>query len=399
MMQTSGKTSFRALGAILLTVAFSATASAQFNQFTGSVSSDYNDPANWTTGIVPAGSAETAVIGQAGIAGAANPAVVDVTSSTPTGLFEFSVGEGGGTGTVNHSAGTIGTANWALVGRGAGSVGTYNLSGNGDVQVGGGAGGTGSFAAGVGGGSGTINIAGGTVASGGYTIGIDDGSTGIVNQSAGAVTAGTWINVGQAGGADGTYNLSGGSLTTDELSIGENGPVTGTFNASGTGVVNADETRVGRNDGSTGTLTVTGSDVDFTTNLFSVASNDGGLSLDSTGLVSFISDVTDISTLNVNGDVFLNDGLGAGSTASLSIDLTAGDPGGDLLLFDVGGDITGQFTGLSEGALVAGANGRTITYDYLGNGDIALVASVIPEPSSITLLMIAGFGLLKRRRA
>ena len=398
-MFNSGKTFFRALGAILLAVAFSATASAQFTQFTGAVSSDYNDPANWVGGVVPAGAGETAVIGQSGIAGAANPAVADVTSSTPTGLFEFSVGEGGGTGTVNHSAGTVGTANWALVGRGGGSVGTYNVSGTADVQVGGGTGGAAaSFAAGVSGGTGTINITGGTVNSSGYTFGVDAGSVGVVNQSAGTLNAGQWINVGQAGGADGTYNLSGGTVNTNELSIGENGPVVGTFNATGTGVVNAQVVRVGRNDGSTGTLNITGSNVDFDTDMFSVASSDGSLAVGSSGTVNFISDATDISTIDVTGDVFLNDGLGAGSTAALNIDLSAGDPGGNLLLFDVGGNITGQFTGLAEGALVPGSNGRTITYNYLGAGDIALI-SAIPEPSSLALLMIAGYGLLRRRRA
>jgi len=183
------------------------------------------------------------------------------------------------------------------------------------------------------------------------------------------------------------------------LSIGENGPVTGTFNAGGTGDVNAQLVRVGRNDGSTGTLNVIGSGVTFDTTNFSVASNDGGLSLNSTGTVNFISDATDISTVNVAGDVFLNDGLGAGSTASLAIDLTAGDPGGNLLLFDIAGGITGQFTGLPEGAAVPGSNGRTITYNYLGAGDIALISSAIPEPSSIALLMFASLGLMGRRRA
>ena len=220
-----------------------------------------------------------------------------------------------------------------------------------------------------------------------------------MNQSAGTLTATTWINVGQAGGADGTYNLTGGTVNTVELSIGENGPVVGTFNADGTGVVNAQQVRVGRNDGSTGTLNVTGSTVDFNTNLFSVASSDGSLSAGSTGTVNFISDATDISTIDVTGNVFLNDGLGAGSTASLGIDLTAGDPGGNLLLFDIAGGITGQFTGLPEGAVVPGSNGRTITYNYLGAGDIALIATAIPEPSSLALLMLGSLGLMGRRRS
>jgi len=44
-MHNSGMKSFRAFSVILLSIAFSATASAQFTQFTGAVSSDYNDPA------------------------------------------------------------------------------------------------------------------------------------------------------------------------------------------------------------------------------------------------------------------------------------------------------------------------------------------------------------------
>ncbi len=92
----------------------------------------------------------------------------------------------------------------------------------------------------------------------------------------------------------------------------------------------------------------------------------------------------------------LNDGLGAGSTASLGVDLTGGDPGGDLLLIDLDGLLTGQFTGLPEGTLVPGANGRFITYDYLGGGDVALV---VPEPSFVVMVLagLIGLGFIRRR--
>ncbi|MEM8678337.1 MAG: hypothetical protein AAGF97_03180, partial [Planctomycetota bacterium] len=48
---------------ILLACLCAAPVSAQLNQFTGTNSSDYNDPGNWLLGTVPVGG-ETAVIGE-----------------------------------------------------------------------------------------------------------------------------------------------------------------------------------------------------------------------------------------------------------------------------------------------------------------------------------------------
>ncbi len=271
------------IAACLCVVTLAVPASAQDNLFSGASSTDYNDPTNWALGVVPSGG-ETAVIGDAG---ALNPAIADLSADAPTPLFEFKVGRGAnGNGTMNHTAGAIVTDNWALVGDGGGAdmpaMGTYNLSGTGSVEAG--ANGDGSLGVGAGGGHGNFHItsADASVLSDGYSIGVGDDSIGIFTQSAGTVTARTWMNVGQEGAANGTYNMSGGNLMTPELSVGENGPSTGIFNASESASLSLGNVRIGRNDGSTGTLNLTGSKVSFDADLFSVASSDGGLSLDST---------------------------------------------------------------------------------------------------------------------
>lgn len=396
------RTFLHAMAACACAVALAAPASAQLNQFTGTNGTDYNDPANWILGNVPVGG-ETAVIGEA-VMGAQNPATTDLSADAPMPLFEFKVGKGpNGDGTVNHSAGALIADNWAVVGDGEGggtAFGSYNLSGTGTVQVGATNPFNSALAVGTGaGGQGTfdMNSADNSVLAEGYSIGDGDTSTGVFTQSAGTVTANVWINVGQGGAASGTYNMSGGSLTTPELSVAESAPSIGTFNASESSSLSLGSVRISRNEGSTGgTLNLIGSDVTFNAGQFSVASNDGAFNVDSAGAVNFFSDGGGLSTINVAGDVTLNDGLGAGSTASLGIDLTGGDLGGDLLLIDLDGVLTGQFTGLPEGTVVPGANGRFITYDYLGVGDVALV---IPEPSCVVMVLVGlvGLGFIRRR--
>lgn len=104
-----------------------------------------------------------------------------------------------GSGTYIQSGGTNAATSLTL-GLHAGSVGTYVLSGSGDLSG----------------------------ASSTRTIGAS--GTGVFTQSGGTHSASS-IVLGRNAGGSGTYTLSGGTLTADGVSVGSNG--TGTFNQSG----------------------------------------------------------------------------------------------------------------------------------------------------------------------
>ena len=410
-----------ALAACLCAVALVAPAFGQEILFDGGpamTGMDYLTGENWVGDNVPAGPGQTAIMGDPAQE-ALNPAVVNLGADAPP-LFELKVGRGAlGTGTLNHTAGAVVTDNWVVIGDGGTgatpSNGTYNLTGTASLTPCNSPPGACTLGLGAGGGIGTLNIGTPAVRGGGpsvtsqngVSLGVGADSVGVVNQYTGTVNS-NWLNIGQEGGGNGTYNMSGGSVAVEFLSVGENDPgTTGTFNVSGSSVLDLGNIRIGTNGNTTGTLNLTGGDVSFTADQFSVASNDGSASENTTGNVNFISDGGNgegvgLSTINVTGNVTLNDGLGSGSTANLGIDLSNGDPGGDLLLINVGGTLTGQFTGLPEGMEVPGSNGRFITYNYLGvptEGGGQVIALVIPEPSCIVMVLagLIGLGFIRRR--
>jgi T5SS/PEP-CTERM-associated repeat protein len=140
-------------------------------------------------------------------------------------------GEGGGTGSISQSGGsvTISGVNSLYLGDFAGSTGTYVLSGTGSLSVTG------------------VEYLG-------------DSGTGTINQTGGVNTIGTLLYIGFNSGSTGSYTLSG----TGSVSIAENEIVgyggTGSFSQSGgvnsiNGTYNVD---FGYEAGATGTYTLSG---------------------------------------------------------------------------------------------------------------------------------------------
>ncbi len=116
------------------------------------------------------------------------------------------------------------------------------------------------------------------------------------------------------------------------------------------------------------------------------------------------SGISPISVVAAQGDP-INLGDVDISGATLVVDLSNLASGsGDLLLIDVGGTLTGEFAGLSQGASVG--SGYSISYLFGNGNDIGLIASggitAVPEPTSIALTLLAvgfaGFGRQQRRR-
>src|SRR5271166_1244057 len=117
--------------------------------FNGSVSTDWNNGANWTntatntTGTLP-GPADVVDInsGDDPAGGGPNAGVVTIsgplTNNTVQEVYIGTDGDNGGTagnGTVIQTAGTLRTTGngWINLGNGAGSTGTYNMSGTATV--------------------------------------------------------------------------------------------------------------------------------------------------------------------------------------------------------------------------------------------------------------------------
>jgi hypothetical protein len=192
-----------------------------------------------------------------------------------------------GTGAFNQSGGIhlIGATSGGgqlLVGFGKGGSGTYSLSsgvlavqggnefiGSGTVASPGGSGtfnqsggthtvsksGPGSLTSGeldVGNraGSGTYNLSGGSLAVdnylfvGGSANGGNLTGTGVFNQTGGTLSTGSWLSVGNGSGTStgvGTYNLSGGTVNIgSDLNIADMGNCTGTFNMTNGAVFASD---------------------------------------------------------------------------------------------------------------------------------------------------------------
>lgn len=149
-------------------------------------------------------------------------------SFTKTGADHFMIASNGGTAVGNISGGTINVNNEIWVGQAGGSKGTLNLSGTAAIT-------NGSWVAiGRAGGNGTVNMTGGSwTKNGGGNFIVGDNSVGLMNQSAGPVGINGELWVGQAGSGRGTYNLSGGSITVNNwVAIGRDGG-TGNFTMTG----------------------------------------------------------------------------------------------------------------------------------------------------------------------
>ncbi len=392
---------------------------------------NWNDPLNWDTDTLPAAMPTMATHVIVGGAFGANPAVANIDGPlTNSVIGDLRIGAsmafdvGGNVGTLNHSAGSLQTdsGNWAFVGvDGNNNTGTYNLSGTASFMN------TGELHVGIGGdetdpNTGTINISdqaslstnqfrfgtnnnavgtmnqsGGTVTALQGFLGDAEGfggagvpGTGIYNQTGGDVVIQDWLALGRISGATGTYNMSGGTLSVgvDYLTVGENG--NGTMDVSGTADVDTASLGIGRfGGGAVGLLRivgdspsidVTGNENDGTPGVLNIGRNDQGAipfePTDATGTIEFVATAGGISPINVNGDVYLNDGSSGLGAANLVVDFSAMTGTGHVPLINISGALDGAFVGLNEGDLVPNSGGRTITYVGGDGNDIYLLGQM-----------------------
>lgn len=236
--------------------------------WTGAVSQDWNNAANWDNGL-PLDASNN---GAAFINLATGNFPIHAAGASQAD-FDILVGNGGGnSGRVDHSSGTLatGNGNWLFVGANGGT-GTYNLTGDANLNAGavnvgawGGGGATGTMVVNT---SGTLNANAGDARPFGFgdasiLVG-ENGSNGTFDLQNGTVNASFGATFGQ-GASTGTLNLAGGTLNvTGEIQIGRSG--TGIATQSGGTLSSTGYFVVAREQGSVSSYTMTGGTVNAAT--------------------------------------------------------------------------------------------------------------------------------------
>ncbi len=232
------------VGAVVPFKAYSADSS-----WTGAVSSDWNDPLNWTEGVPSGGNA---------LINTVTPNIATITSTIAATPVDIQVAGGAFVGQVDHISGDAftGVNNWMLVGY-AGGVATYNLadttlSGSGFTGYGLGSGnllvgnpestGGGNLLLGLDAGTVTtfnVNTSGRLSVPGTIAVGSANGGVATINLDNGSVEVGGEVQFGsvfygQGQGGGGTLNMSGGSFTANSLVFSRGANASSTLTGSGT---------------------------------------------------------------------------------------------------------------------------------------------------------------------
>ena len=384
------------------------------NFWTGAVSSDWNDGANWSEAGVP-----DTLFGDNAVVATTTPNIATIAADISATPNDIIVNSGGRIDQLAGVAGTFGGA-WMFVGQdstpsvynladtstpGAGitgyAQGTGTLNPSGNLQVG-------SWGADR---NGTINIntTEGVNVAGGLFIGNDNNCVGVMNLETGAVTvshgpgfATDNTQVGHNGG-NGTLNISGGSLSASRnFRVGNEGG-TGSINITGGSLLigGTDDIFIGRDRG-TGVVTQSGGIVDFNHNTF--IGNGNNASSSTSGTYSLNAGVLNVKrefaigreganathtgTLNVTGgtltktgdEKFLvghNNGKGfvvqSGGTITANNELYIGNENsgaeGTYTLSDAGALTVSNevVVGRESGTGILNVNGGTITTVDYGN--------------------------------
>ena len=161
-------------------------------------------------------SANEIKVGEGGVGSGGSQTTGTLNIDNPNALVRsvngIYVGYNGGVGVVNHSAGSLVESNqWLTLAGGAGSTGSYNLSG-GTV--------TSNFIEVGADGAGTFNVSGtGTVTANQFTVGTRATGVGVINVSTGGLVTnnGTIFLGGDQGAGSGTLNIVGGTVQTNSV--------------------------------------------------------------------------------------------------------------------------------------------------------------------------------------
>ncbi|WP_193212572.1 beta strand repeat-containing protein [Luteolibacter marinus] len=319
---SSGVSSGAALSASLLgALALGSASHAAVNTWTGATDQNWNDGTNWSAGHVP----QVAIFDEDAVINSTSGFPI-ITSSIDYVPRDILVGEAGGQGRLDHIAGSTitGGGNYAIVGRGGGSVGVYNLA---DTNVpGGGLTGYGlgsgslyshqQIRVGAADGVGTLNIntTGVVKASSEFNMG-EGGADGTVNLEAGTIISNNWFRIGWGGGGVNNFNMSGGSLIQRQNNaiLGDGGPSNGTLTQTGGTVMMNNDLWIGQN-GGTGTIEASGGSLSVRRGALMVA-RDGA-----TGLLH----TSGTAHVEAQRDFWVGQGTNGGGPSNGTLDIDGG---------------------------------------------------------------------------
>jgi hypothetical protein len=262
-------------------------------------------------------------------------AIVDY--SAPS-IGEFYIGQGGGGGMVEVTTG--------------GSLSASNTYLGVDGQVG------------------RLRISGGSFQTGTLTPSDGAGGRFAVEVSAGSMTVNGGIN---GSGTGSTWNLTGGTFTAFSMRMNSSAELV----IGGDAVVNITSFRSDL----AGTTTIEGSGADIN---FTRTSSPGVRMVDG-AVINFIADAAGFSPIKVTSALDF-----ANVNSTLNVDATLLGAG-TYDLFTFSGFTNGSFT--SENLTFADGFSGSLIY-----GANALQLQVVPEPSALALVAVAGGGLVMRRR-
>ena len=288
---------------------------------------------------------------------------------------------------VMNNSSTMNVTNGFLVG--FGGTGDFTLN-NGTIQFGGsGVIGTEST------GDGTLNQHGGSItATGGHvTLGRDAGAIGTYNMTGGLFQTAGVLDLYVGDNGQGTFQQTGGDVTLgNNLSIGLKAGSSGIYTQSD-GTISFSTGQIGQNDGATGNYAISGGTLN-STSLLTVATNgEGGLEVSGTAQVNTF----DLSVGHQTEGVGLV--THSAGTVSVSNDLAVGGFGqGEYIMaggtLAVGNDLVVSRNSGSQGSFTHSGGSISVTGGiFLGTGDAGLGTYSISGDATLTsTLLRVGFG-------
>lgn len=291
---------------------------------------------------------------------------------------EFWVGNGGGNGTLNAAISVL--TNWFAIGR----------AGGGNLVVGGNTGSNGTLVQTGGtltsnstwlaeGGNALFDLRAGTASLGDLSVGREGGAGAEVRISGTSAVNANYVRLNHLGTVTGLVNLSGGSLTTTSIEPGT-GSGSKTFNFTG-GRLTTDTYSLASNLGNSGTGTLAPGGLG---EVGATAVTAGYLQGSEATFAIDIAGLTTFDLITAGADSIINGLLSVDVLDSYTL-----VPGSEY-------DVLVSATALTGAPLLGGLDGSLFTHSIVNGNTLRLTA--VPEPGSLSLLVLAGVAALRRRR-